>query len=154
MADVENMVGALMSVVSGIERAKRHGSANTLATLYILQARQRARPSEISLDLGVHASSVTRQIRGLEAAGHVEIVADPADGRSCFVSLTDSGRDEIARLTQIGLARFALFVDDWEAEDVRTFARLLSKFEHSKAEVGKRQMPHGGRRWQRKEDGK
>lgn len=151
MSDVQEMVSALMSVVSGVERAKREGKAGTLALLYVVAAREPVRPSELSIELGVHPSSVTRQVQALEAAGHIAVAADPEDGRSCFVSLTAAGREEINRLTQIGLARFALFVADWEAEEVRTLARLLTKLETSKAQAHKQELRPGGRRWQKRE---
>jgi DNA-binding MarR family transcriptional regulator len=144
------MVAALMTVMSGLERARRHGDASTLAALQIVAARGPVRPSDIAAELGVHQSTVTRQVRALEAAGHVAVNADPDDRRSCFITLTDAGRGEIDRLTEIGLSRFALFVDDWEPEDVRTLGRLLTKLEHAKAAVGQREPRSDGRHWQKK----
>ena len=37
---VAEMASALMSVVSGIERAKRKGQASTLAALYVIASRE------------------------------------------------------------------------------------------------------------------
>jgi DNA-binding MarR family transcriptional regulator len=90
-------------------------------------------------------------VQALEAAGHVDVTADLDDGRSCFVSLTAAGREEITRLTQIGLARFASFVADWDAEEVRALARLLTKLVASQAKVNRREPRPVGRRWQQKE---
>ena len=147
--DVQEMVNALMTVVGGIERAKRQGQAGHLMLMQSLAAHDHCRPSELSAELGLHQSSITRQVQALVAAGNVEVQADPADGRSCFVYLTDAGRDEMLRLTQLGLARFASYVDDWDAEEVQTLAVLLSKLECSKAETNKRRLL-GGRSWQKK----
>jgi DNA-binding MarR family transcriptional regulator len=149
--DVEEMVSALMTVVNGIERAKREGKAATLTLLYALAPHQRVHPSELSVELGVHQSSVTRQVQVLEAAGYVDVVADPEDGRSCFLSVTDAGREEIRRLTEVGLARFSAFVAEWDAEEVRTLARLLSKLSASTAAVNQREPRPDGRRWQQRE---
>jgi DNA-binding MarR family transcriptional regulator len=149
--DVQAMVSALMSVAAGIERAKREGKAATLALLYVLAERAPIRPSDLSLELGAHPSSVTRQVQALEAEGQVVMTADPDDGRSCFISLTDAGREEMHRLTQIGLARFAAFVADWEADDVRKLAHLLARLQTSMAEVNRRQPPPGGSWRERKE---
>jgi len=148
--DVQQMVAALVSVSSGMERARRRGDASTLVTLQAIAARERVSPSDIAGELGVHQSTVTRQVRALEAAGQVTVDADPADRRSCFIALTDAGRSEIDRLTEIGLSRFALFVADWDAEEVRTLGRLLAKLEHSKAAVSQREPIPGGRPWQKK----
>jgi DNA-binding MarR family transcriptional regulator len=147
--DVQELVTALFTVSGGLERARRRiPDAAALALLYAVAARERARPSELAAELGVHQSSVTRQIRVLEDAGRVAVTADPDDRRSCFIALTAAGRAELDRLTQIGLGRFATFVADWDAEDVRTLARLLFKFERSKRAVAEREKRPGGRRWQ------
>ena len=148
-SDVKRMVAALMASVQSIERAKRRGLASQLVALQAIAAHKRVQPSTLSAELRLHQSSVTRQIQALERAGHVKVTANPADGRSCFVELTRSGRAELVRLTQFGLKRFALFVKDWDASEVRTLARLLEKLEKSKAEVVERE-PQPMRRESRK----
>lgn len=145
-SDIRRLVAALMASVTSIERAKRKGPASVLASLQAIDAHRRVLPSVLSAELGLHQSSVTRQVQALERAGHVKVTPNPDDGRSCYVALTKSGRKELTRLTQFGLERFALFVADWDAEDVRTLARLLEKFEASKAEVAKRSPQPLGRR--------
>ena len=55
-----------------------------------------------------------------------------------MVSLTGSGRAEVDRLTRVGLDRFATVVADWDAADVQTLARLLTRFARSQAEVAQR----------------
>jgi DNA-binding MarR family transcriptional regulator len=148
--DVEQLVAALFAVSGGLERARRRiPDAGALAVLYLVAARQRVRPSEIAAELGVHQSSVARQVRILEDAGRVAITPDPDDRRSCFIALTDAGREELERLRQVGLGRFASFVAEWDADDVRTLTRLLSKFADSKREVARREQRPSGRRWQR-----
>jgi DNA-binding MarR family transcriptional regulator len=151
--DVEQLVAALFAVTSGLERARRQiPDAAALSVLQVLAwadrntpARQ-VRPKDIATTLGVHRSAVTHQLQALEAAGQVTLSVDPADRRSWFVALTNSGRAELDRLTSIGLDRFASFVADWDAQEVRTLTRLLVKFETSKAEVGRRTPPSRVRR--------
>ena len=46
-----------------------------------------------------------------------------------LVSLTAAGDEEVRRLRDIGLERFAKFVADWEPDEVRTFTALLQKLE-------------------------
>jgi hypothetical protein len=68
------------------------------------------------------------------------------------VSLTASGEAEIERLKEVGLERFASFVEKWDGEEVRTFTRLLVKLELSKAEHNESGNTTGAR-WRRpKED--
>jgi DNA-binding MarR family transcriptional regulator len=148
--DVENMVAALMTSLRSVERARRQGDASRLAALYVIAAQPESSPKGISEELGLHPSSVTRQIQALEQDGHVKVKADPADGRSCRVSLTASGKAEIERLRQVGLQRFASFVAKWDAEEVRTLTRLLTKLEVSKSEVNRRGNLSRAR-WRRQE---
>jgi DNA-binding MarR family transcriptional regulator len=148
--DVEHMVVALMTALQSTERARGKGDASRLAALYAIAARPESSPTSISEELGLHPSSVTRQIQALEQDGHVKIKADPADGRSCRVSLTASGKVEIERLKQVGLERFASFVAKWDAEEVRTFTRLLTKLELSKAAVNAAENQSGAR-WRQQE---
>ena len=151
--DVEQLVAALFAVTSGLERARRQvPDAAALSVLQVLAwadrnpPAQQVRPKDIATALGVHRSAVTHQLQALEEAGQVTLTVDPADRRSWFVALTNSGRAELDRLTSIGLDRFASFVADWDAQEVRTLTFLLVKFEASKAEVGRRAPPSRTRR--------
>src|SRR5579862_9848651 len=134
--DVEAMVAALFTLMANIDRARRERRAATsLALLQVIAAGGAIRPSEIAARQHVHQSLATRQIRELEDAGHVSVAADPTDGRSYLVSLTPAGVDELVRLTRIGLERFALFVKDWQPEQVRTLAQLLEQLQTSMTTV-------------------
>lgn len=145
-ADVQELASALFTVSSGLERARRQiPDAASLSVLQVLGwaegAGRRLRPSEIATALGLHRSAVTHHLKTLERTGQVALTVDPADRRSWFVSLTETGRKETERLTQVGLERFAGFVQEWDAEEVRTLTRLLVKFEQSKAEFARRHPP-------------
>jgi DNA-binding MarR family transcriptional regulator len=151
--DVQQLVAALFAVTSGLDRARRQiPDAAALSVLQVLawaerqQPAQQVRPKNIATALGVHRSAVTHQLQALEEAGQVTLTIDPADRRSWFVALTDTGRAELDRLTTVGMDRFALFVADWDAHEVRTLTRLLVKFEASKAQVGGRAPPSRTRR--------
>jgi DNA-binding MarR family transcriptional regulator len=151
--DVEQLVAALFAVTSGLDRARRQiPDAAALSVLQVLawaerqEPAQQVHPKQIAAALGVHRSAVTHQLQALEEDGQVTLTVDPADRRSWFVALTDTGRQELDRLTTIGLDRFASFVADWDAQEVRTLTRLLAKFDAAKAEVGRRAPPSRARR--------
>lgn len=149
-ADVHAMVAALFTLTAGMERARRQRkAAGTLSLLQLVADRQPIRPSEIAEVQDVHPSLVTRQVRELEDAGHVQVAADPADGRSCLVTLTPAGAGELLRLTQAGLDRFALFVADWSPGDVRMLTTLLDKLRNSITAVAEQEQEQrpAGRRW-------
>jgi len=145
------MVAALFTLTAGLDRARRQSlGAAKLALLQVVGDRPGVRPSEIAGVLQVSGSLITRQVQALEQAGLVTVDPDPADHRSCHVSLTAAGSDEQVRLQQMGLARFAAFVADWDAAEVVTLAALLRKLEASKRAVAARETRHAGRpRWAR-----
>lgn len=148
--EVEEMVAAIFTLNAGLDRARRQRKgAGTLSLLQVIGDHEAIRPSEIADLQAVHPSLVTRQVRELEDDGLVTVNADPADRRSCLVSLTEAGSDERRRLTEFGLKRFALFVKDWESDDVRRLTELIWKLRMSMAAVSEREQraPRGGRRW-------
>jgi DNA-binding MarR family transcriptional regulator len=149
MEDIQHMVAALFTVKSGMDRAQRQRpKAGQLSILQVIAGHPGINPKAIAEELDRHPSSITRQVQALSEAGFVTLVVNQEDRRSCHITLTDAGRDEMHRLTQIGLQRFALFVEDWDAEEVRTLARLLWKLEASKAEVAAQEQHTKGRHWQ------
>jgi DNA-binding MarR family transcriptional regulator len=148
--DVRAMVSALFVTNAALDRARHQKKgASILSLLQVVAATPRIRPSEIASAQDVHPSQVTRQVRELEGLGLVQVTADPADKRSCRVTLTATGPDELRSLTEEGLDRFALFVADWEPEEVRMLTSLLQKLDESKAAAAVRQQPPPGRRWAR-----
>jgi DNA-binding MarR family transcriptional regulator len=100
--------------------------------LQALTEPQGHRPSDIATALQVSPSLVTRHVQELEGDGLVAVTRDPADHRSCLVSLTAQGAAETRRLQEVGVARFASFVADWDASDVVTLTRLLERLEVDK----------------------
>jgi DNA-binding MarR family transcriptional regulator len=91
---------------------------------------------------------VTRQVRDLEDAGYVRVSADPADRRSCLVTLVPTGTEELHRLEQFGLQRFEQFVRDWDAEEVRMLTELLEKLRISMTTLADQETRRPtGRRW-------
>jgi DNA-binding MarR family transcriptional regulator len=146
--DVEEMVVALFTLAGGLERARRRSpGAAPLSLLQVIAGHEQIRPSQIAEALQVHPSLVTRQVRELEAGGYVEVTANPGDRRSCLIRLTPAGADQMIRLQQVGLERFAKFVAEWDAAEVRTFTFLLRKLEACKAAVAAAERQPPGRRW-------
>ena len=138
------MVVALFTLIAGTERARRQKkAAAALDLLQVIAAGEGVRPSDIADQRLVHRSLVTRQLRELEDAGYVQFAADPEDGRSWLVALTPAGRDEMRRLQDIGLDRFAMFVADWQPGEVRQLTALLEKLTTSMAGVAEREAQAG-----------
>lgn len=137
---MSQMVNALFTLIAGLDRARRRNpGASTLGVLQVVAVSGPIRPSGIAEKQQVHPSLVTHQIRSLEGAGYVDVIADPDDNRSWLVRLTDAGSEEMHRLQQVGLERFATFVAEWSPDEVRALTQLLRKLEASKAAVAERE---------------
>jgi DNA-binding MarR family transcriptional regulator len=144
---VQSMVVALFALTERLERASRQKqAASALSFLQVIAGRAGIRPSDIADKQLVHRSHATRQVRDLEDAGYVQVAGDPRDGRSWLVTLTPAGQQEMQRLQQVGLDRFAQFVGDWDDADVRVLAALLDKLSASITAVGEREQHQVGRR--------
>jgi DNA-binding MarR family transcriptional regulator len=142
------MVTALFVTNAALDRARHQKKgAATLSLLQVVAATPGIRPSEIASAQDVHPSQVTRQIRELEGIGFVQVIADQEDKRSCRITLTKAGANELKHLTEVGLNRFASFVADWDRDEVRMLTSLLQKLEASKMAIAARHQPPAGRRW-------
>jgi DNA-binding MarR family transcriptional regulator len=149
MEDVQHLVTALFAVNNSLDRARRNSpQARRLSVFQMIADHPGVSPKAIAADLELHPSSITRQVQVLEDAGWVVVVANQEDRRSCRITLTDAGRSELNRLTQIGLGRFAKFVAAWDAQEVQILTMLLVKLEVSKAKVASSEQRARGRHWQ------
>ena len=148
-AEFEQMVNALFTLNAGLDRARRRSpGAGRLSLLQVVEGHEGARPSDLAVTLQVSPSLVTRQVQALEQEGLLAVSSDPRDHRSCRVSLTPAGNEEVRRLRKVGIARFELFVADWEASEVVTFTRLLRRLEVGKSLVAQREAGRSHRpRW-------
>lgn len=74
------------------------------------------------------ASTVSRQVATLVAAGLIVREADPEDGRACRLRLTDRGEESLAstREARRGVVRDLL--GSWSEQDRAAFASLLERF--------------------------
>jgi DNA-binding MarR family transcriptional regulator len=94
------------------------------------------RPTDAAEALDVARSTVTRYAATLESEGLVSVVGDPGDGRSCLISVTDRGREELGRFEAAGVEIFAGVLHDWSADDVRKFAELINRLATAWADRG------------------
>ena len=77
--------------------------------------------------LRVQAPHVTREVRNLAARGLVEVTTEAGDRRARLATLTEDGREVLARFDAILRERLARAVQDVSREDLRTTAAVLDR---------------------------
>lgn len=86
------------------------------------------RPSALAAHFHLDASTISRQVAGLERAGLVAREPDSEDGRACRLRLTERGQDVLltTRAERRGVVRELL--QSWSPQDLAKFASLLAAF--------------------------
>jgi len=88
----------------------------------------RMRVSELAHRQGTDASTVCRQIVRIEQAGLIRREGDPSDLRAVLLTLTEEGREALAKLQAVRLDLFDRILADWPDDDRHEFARLVTRF--------------------------
>ncbi|MEV6911792.1 MarR family winged helix-turn-helix transcriptional regulator [Amycolatopsis sp. NPDC051071] len=86
-----------------------------------------ARPSELAKRRFVDLSVVSRQISQLSAAGMVDRRPAPEDGRASIISLSERGREELARRRAGYLKFMERALGDWDDEKVLELTTRLAE---------------------------
>lgn len=72
-------------------------------------------------------STVSRHVSNLERCGFVVKLPDPADGRAAQVSLTEVGRQTVARARAANAQRMSQILRGWDDPQVSLLTRLLNR---------------------------
>jgi DNA-binding MarR family transcriptional regulator len=147
--DIIEIERALTRISHLFTRARRHDRTVTEAgvavdradvpLLRLLAEGGPLRPGEIATHLVVEAPQVTRQLRRLEQAGHIERVPDPADRRCQRVRLSEEGRHAVDRIRAVGRRWMSEALAEWSPQDRHTlttlFHRMVDDFVDHAAQV-------------------
>ena len=77
--------------------------------------------------LGIDKAAATRSVGHLESLGLVELTANPNDGRSFLIQLTQKGWRVHDAILEIALAREALLLKGLSSAERRTLISLLDR---------------------------
>ncbi|MFL5846200.1 MAG: MarR family winged helix-turn-helix transcriptional regulator [Solirubrobacteraceae bacterium] len=105
-------------------------SPTSAAALATIDRNGSLTPSELATRERIQRPTATRLIANLEAAGLIERMADPADQRSCLLSLTPEGTETLHDIRTRKDAFLADRLKGLSAEDratLRRAAELLEK---------------------------
>jgi DNA-binding MarR family transcriptional regulator len=86
-------------------------------------------PSEVAKRERIKRPTATRIVRRLSAAGLIDRVRDPEDGRSSILTITSEGRALLRRLRARKTAYLAQRLRDVDAEDRATLERAAELLE-------------------------
>ncbi len=100
-----------------------------VASLATIERHGPLSPSELAERERIKRPTVTRIVGHLEAAGLVERVKDPEDGRASILSATPEARDLLKRLRARKTAYLAKRLAVMDAEDRRTLERAAALLE-------------------------
>jgi DNA-binding MarR family transcriptional regulator len=143
LATVETQVALLLRRADSAHRRSPDLEGTLERSAYLVLRRLAARgPASISAlagELGLDASTMTRQVLAMQAAGHVERGVDPTDARRAVVSVTDEGRAALAATRRARLRLYDEVLADWSATDRALLTALLTRLNASLDE-------HAGRR--------
>lgn len=84
--------------------------------------------SGLAAGLGLDATTVTRQVATMEAAGLVVRRTDPDDGRVRLIEISPRGLRQMREVQDAREERIGSLVAGWSADDQRQFATLLGRF--------------------------
>jgi DNA-binding MarR family transcriptional regulator len=86
-------------------------------------------PSEVAARERIQRPTVTRVLARLEEQGLIERMADPRDGRSSLVTVTEAGRELLDELRTRKTAFLAARIEDLAPEDRATLERAAQILE-------------------------
>jgi DNA-binding MarR family transcriptional regulator len=103
------------------------------AVLLWLAANDHTRSADVAAALDMDKGAVSRQIDQLERLGLVKRVPDAHDKRAYRLVLTVTGTHGIHALQERGRTELQQTLAPWSPEDIDSFARLLRRFNESRA---------------------
>lgn len=130
IADIERDLFRLARIARGLWVSTTIGAPVERAGLAILRRVAECEPtrlSDLAGTLGLDLSTVSRQVRRLEAAGMLARTADATDARASLLDVTAEGRDVLATARRMIHARLRRVLSTWPAEDREDLARLLTR---------------------------
>ncbi len=134
-ADALDVVETEMALLQrALERlARRSAIHRDLDRASYLAARTLEATGPISLKalaakLGVDASTMTRQIATMEAAGLLHRDADPDDGRVSLIELSSAGRRKMRIVQRARRERIQHLFAGWTEHEQLEFGQLLRRF--------------------------
>ncbi|WP_456844529.1 MarR family winged helix-turn-helix transcriptional regulator [Cellulomonas sp. P5_C6] len=128
---VETQVALLLRLADRSRRATTRLASTLERSAYLalrlLDTTGPAGINEIADHLRLDASTVTRQVLAMEAAGYVTRERDVHDGRRAVVTMTPAGAAALAETRAARADVYADVLSDWSDDERRQLAVLLTR---------------------------
>jgi DNA-binding MarR family transcriptional regulator len=109
------------------------------AIITVLNREGPQRVSQLAELLNIDQSTVSRQLKPLDAAGLVDRKIAPDDRRSTIVASSKKGNRLYASVRERWLADLGWFIREWSAEEQRTLGDLAERFS-AEIDLGRAQL--------------
>ena len=136
LGDLELELAILYRRINSISSHNKLGPLDRSAYLLLHQitthgsAGVKALADEFKLDI----STVSRQAAALENKGYIYKIPNPNDGRSYSFQITELGLKEYLESKKARMVKVEDVLENWSSEELKTFAKLLNKFNRSALE--------------------
>jgi DNA-binding MarR family transcriptional regulator len=108
--------------------AEPNSEHGRLSVLFCLAKVGPVRASDLSKDVMLDLSTVSRHLRALETEGLVAKTADPDDKRAFRLELSEAGSAFVHEFWQARMRDMLGALDGWSPEEVNTLTDLLRRF--------------------------
>ncbi|WP_433218514.1 MarR family winged helix-turn-helix transcriptional regulator [Dactylosporangium sp. CS-047395] len=126
-------VRELMKVVRLLKQQHQEHAPAVSGMLAVIQRHEKLHLKDLAAACALDQSTTSRAVSGLVQDGLVRRVADPRDGRACFLELTDEGTAALKKADEWYAAMLAATLRDWTPADTELLAGLLRRFAQSLA---------------------
>jgi DNA-binding MarR family transcriptional regulator len=125
----EEVLVALWRVIRRLKAgtAKEGGDPAALHVVHMVCEHGPLRLTALAEAAMLDASTVSRHVQSLEAAGHLARTPDPADRRATLIAITDSGHALLAEALAARGRLLEAALAGWPPADRDALARLLSR---------------------------
>ncbi|MBT0992867.1 MarR family transcriptional regulator [Cellulomonas sp. DKR-3] len=135
IGDVERQVALLLRLADRNRRRSRRLDGTLERSAYLALSRLAedgpAGINEIADHLRLDASTVTRQVLQMEAAGYVERGRDESDGRRSVIAVSAAGLDALAATRHARAEVYGEVLAGWSAQELDTLATSLRRLNES-----------------------
>jgi len=133
--DIEQQLTVLLRRANRVHLSTQHGDVALERSAYAIMCQLAdegpQRLGVLASAFGLDASTITRQVQVLEAAGLAEREKDRLDGRAYLLHLTLDGREVLKQARDHRRGRLERALSDWPEADLVEFGRLLKEFNAS-----------------------